>query len=292
MGTNYDIQDIGRRSFIGKILGFSAALGMGLVSFEAYAANKKRLAIILDDAGANKRDTTNILTLKQQKIPITIAVLPKYHNTQQALEALANYNAANIMLHQPMEPQRMHKRGLRIEEDPKAHTGIYLGDSEAQIASTLYRNIASCDDALRKLKSPKRVVGINNHMGSAATADTRIMEAVCTTLKEYERLHGRPLIWVDSNTTPKTVSMGVAKAHGLTAYKSGGFLDTTTNSPKGEQALETILNAAKKLVKGNQDNALLIGHMKNNLTIEAILHIQEILKSKGLPIELVTVSNL
>jgi hypothetical protein len=67
------------------------------------------------------------------------------------------------------------------------------------------------------------IEGVNNHMGSKATADRTLMKLILKKLKK------RSLFFVDSMTSRYSVSAALAQEMGLTYGKRDVFLDNISN---------------------------------------------------------------
>lgn len=107
-----------------------------------------------------------------------------------------------ILLHLPMQPQNYPGT------DP-GRDAILVGMGADEIHARL-------EDALRGLPM---ATGVNNHMGSAATADAATMGLLMQQLAEHD------LIFLDSLTTSRSVAYDVALEHGLPALRNRIFLD-------------------------------------------------------------------
>lgn len=119
-----------------------------------------------------------------------------------------------VLLHLPMEP-----RGFpAVRPGP----GVLLrAQSDEEIERTLESDLDSVPGA----------VGVNNHMGSAATADPRVMRAIMHVLAR------RGLFFVDSRTTDATVGEAEARAAGVLAVSRRVFLDDVASEQAVEKAL-------------------------------------------------------
>jgi polysaccharide deacetylase 2 family uncharacterized protein YibQ len=88
------------------------------------------------------------------------------------------------------------------------------------------------------LDSVPGAVGVNNHMGSAATADPRVMRAVVRVLAR------RGLFFLDSRTTGSTVAREAARQEGVPAVSRRVFLDdVATEEAIGKAVDELVLRA-------------------------------------------------
>jgi hypothetical protein len=99
------------------------------------------------------------------------------------------------------------------------------------------------------LASVPQAVGVNNHMGSRATADPHLMAAVMRSLA------GHHLYFVDSRTTAASVALEAARQQGLPAFYRSVFLDDTETVPYTLGQLRQF-----RRVLENQGAALAIGH--------------------------------
>jgi polysaccharide deacetylase 2 family uncharacterized protein YibQ len=137
-----------------------------------------------------------------------------------------------VMLHLPMEPEASSRVAPGKEE-------ICVGMTSFEIEHILESSLASVPQA----------VGVNNHMGSRATADPRLMAAVMRSLAEHH------LYFVDSRTTAASVALEAARQQGLPAFYRSVFLDDTRSVPYTLGQLRRF-----RRVLQAQGAALAIGH--------------------------------
>jgi polysaccharide deacetylase 2 family uncharacterized protein YibQ len=162
----------------------------------------RRAAIIIDDLGQDVEAARRLLALPY---PITCSVLPYLvHSSSTAEEA--HRAGHEVMLHLPMEPDSAAKPG-----PGEIRVGMRPAEVERIIAEDL--------------SSVPYVAGVNNHMGSRATTDARLMAAVVQVLAR------RRLFFVDSRTTPRSVALDVARRQGLPSFYRSVFLDDTETVP-------------------------------------------------------------
>ncbi len=202
----------------------------------APAPGAARMAIILDDWGRNEGLVADAVAVGR---PLTLSVLPKLpYSARIADEAYAA--GLGVMLHMPMQPKNL-SAGL----EPQT---ILTTTPEPEIARYL-------DEALA---SVPHVEGVNNHMGSAATSDERVMRTVLKYLK------ARGLYFIDSNTISSTVGPRVANETGIRFARRQVFLDNDVSL----DAVKTQLRRAARiaLTKGR---VIAIGHDKK-VTLRAI----------------------
>ncbi|WP_241242988.1 divergent polysaccharide deacetylase family protein [Paenibacillus whitsoniae] len=196
---------------------------------EPQGAPGKKIAIVIDDFGNNMDGTAEMLKLP---IPFTAAVMPFLPSTKQDAQ-LAHDRGLDVILHLPMEPVRGKKSWL----GPGAIT-TDLSDAEIH-----KRIVAAIEDV-------PYAIGINNHMGSKATADERVMRILVDICKE------RGLLLLDSRTTPKSVIGKLAEAKGVPHVGNQLFFDDLyTYSHISKQ-----MTKLKKLIH-DKDSVIAIGHV-------------------------------
>jgi polysaccharide deacetylase 2 family uncharacterized protein YibQ len=101
----------------------------------------------------------------------------------------------------------------------------------------------------KDLASIGLVSGVNNHMGSLATTDPKLMEMVVSDLKD------RGLFFVDSETGPNSVAFQTAREAGMEAARRDVFLD---NESDPEYIKGQIRELIQKALKNGR--AIGIGH--------------------------------
>ena len=215
-----------------------------------------RLAVVIDDAGNNLQELRPFLEFPA---PLTFAVLPQLQHSARAAK-LARSHGHEVILHLPMA----------------AVSGLYPGPgtitaelSDGEIRSLLERNFDSITGA----------AGTNNHMGSAGTADPRIMNAVMAYLAESGKF------FVDSRTTPTSVAAPYAAKYGVPFMQRDVFLDHDRDPAAIRAALRKGLAVARK-----HGHAVLIGHASVAAVAEALFEVYPHLEGRGY--ELVPLSAL
>jgi hypothetical protein len=185
-------------------------------------------AIIIDDMGANLALARQFLSLPY---PLTLSVLP--HLRDSAATAAASRSAGReVMLHLPMQP-------LASSHASAGHGAIAPGMTSLEIDRILASALASVPGA----------TGVNNHMGSLATADPLLMAAV------MKSLAARHLFFIDSRTTAASVAFQEARRQGVPAFYRSVFLDDTASVPYTLEQLHRF-----RQVLEQQGAALAIGH--------------------------------
>jgi len=191
-------------------------------------AGEPRVAIVIDDLGNELAPAQRIAAWPR---PVTGAVLPGLRWSADSARALTQ-GGHEVLLHLPMEPEGYP----RVRPGP----GVILrSQSDAQIADTLASDLATVPGA----------VGVNNHMGSAATADPRVMRAVVRLLSE------RGLLLLDSRTTDATVAERTAAEASVRTVARRVFLDDTITADAVRAQLQELFRRARQ-----EQFAVAIGH--------------------------------
>lgn len=185
-----------------------------------------RLAIIIDDCGQWPDTEHGFIALPAA---LTLSVLPHVrYGTQIAHDADAA--GKGVMLHLPMEP---------LSGADPGPGRITVAMSDDAIAAQVRDDLASVPLA----------TGVNNHEGSRATADDRVMRAVASVLAE------RRLFFIDSRTDSASVAARDTSAAGIPTAGRDVFLDNVADV----DATEAQLRRAAQLAKSH-GSAIAIGH--------------------------------
>ncbi len=187
------------------------------------------MAIVIDDVGYGLTGLKEFLALP---FPLAFSVLPDLPHSREAGRLIVEAGK-ELLVHLPMEPSGGTNPG------PGA---VLTSQSDEEIRLLLERS----------LERLPRAVGLNNHMGSLATADRRVMGVV------LEFLRGRGLFFLDSRTTADTVGPQLAGQLGVSLLERTVFLDNESSAAYIEQALQHGVRAAR--LRGS---AVLIGHVQD-----------------------------
>ena len=214
-----------------------------------------QLAIIIDDCGQWLDTERGVIALP---IPITLAVLPHVHYSKLIAQEAADAGKG-VMLHLPMEPV----------------SHAYPGPGEIKAAMTDDQIVAQTEDDVAQVPLAK---GLNNHEGSAASSDQRVMNDVMGVVKS----HG--LFFVDSMTSSKSVGYTTAQTDGVPNASRDVFLDNQADVAYSEAQLRRAVEVARK-----NGSAIAIGHPKPT-TLAAIKALYPKIQSSG--VEFVLASEL
>ncbi|MCD6459874.1 divergent polysaccharide deacetylase family protein [bacterium] len=192
------------------------------------------MAIVIDDVGNNTKALKTALMIKRH---ITYAVLPKLKLTKKTADILHNEGYV-LILHQPMASIK----------------GIYPGPGSIEKDTPDEQIIALLKDNLSELPW---AVGINNHMGSAITADEHKMEIILNYLKSNN------LIFLDSVTGQSVCSDAASKIN-YPIYKRDVFIDNKADKNYINKQIDQLVRITEKY-----GQAVGIGHFKP-LTMQCI----------------------
>jgi polysaccharide deacetylase 2 family uncharacterized protein YibQ len=215
-----------------------------------------RLAIIVDDLGYDRAAADALLSLG---FPITVSVLPHLPLSAEVAEE-AYRRGDEVMLHLPMQSESETAKTEEVE--------LRVGMNAQQVDSALEG----------MLETVPHAVGVNNHQGSRATADSKLMSELMPDLGR------RGLFFVDSRTLASTVAYDTAERLGVRAASRKVFLD---DSARPEAILQQLELAARDAERDG--SAIAIGHPRPE-TIAALAQGLPRLESRG--IRLVFVSEL
>lgn len=211
----------------------TADSGAGLTEAEgdeeeaAAPAGDRQITLILDDVGFDNQPIEQAAEIDPN---LNFAVLPLVSRSRDAAQFLHDHGF-EVLCHLPMEP---------VDGRDKPGPGaIYSSMTDDEIR----------EQTVKSLESVPYAIGINNHMGSRATSDRRVMTDVLEALPAGS-------VFVDSRTSPKSVALDVAKELRIRTAARDVFLD----DDQSEAAVRRQLNELADLAK-SQGHAIGIGHM-------------------------------
>ena len=184
------------------------------------------IAIVLDDMGLNKKILNEVVQLGG---PLTLSFLSYAPNLIEQT-TIASSKGHELMLHLPMEPLG--------DEDPGP--GALLVDMKnMELNQTL--NLA--------LETFPNFIGINNHMGSRFTANSKLMEFLISSLKK------RGYLFLDSVTTSRSVALKMGRRLSAPVVARDIFLDDVDSEKEVKLRL-----AQTELIAKKTGTAIAIGH--------------------------------
>ncbi|MBB6676880.1 divergent polysaccharide deacetylase family protein [Cohnella lubricantis] len=193
------------------------------------AVPSRQIAIVIDDFGNSMKGTEQMLELP---VHLTAAVMPFLPTTKQDAEA-AHAKGHDVIVHLPMEPVRGNANWL----GPNA---ILTSLPDDEIRRRVEAAIADVPYA----------IGMNNHMGSKATVDERVMRIVLQVCKE------KGLFFLDSRTAWRSVVPKVAKELQVPLIRNDVFLDDVYTAHHVSHQLTVLKEHLAK-----QDSCVVIGHV-------------------------------
>lgn len=193
------------------------------------AKNGAQLIFVFDDGGQNLNHLKPFLQLP---FPFTVAVLPDLaHSVETAAQVRRSGN--EVILHQPMQ-----SISPTVNPGPGA---IKPGMTESEITALMFHNINQIGP----------IAGLNNHEGSAITADAEMMAVVMRVASESG------IYFLDSRTNVETKVPYVAGELGYSYYERNGyFLDNEKTKENALKELRRNLDIANKT-----GSVIMIGHI-------------------------------
>ncbi|MCX5700238.1 MAG: divergent polysaccharide deacetylase family protein [Candidatus Omnitrophica bacterium] len=207
---------------------------------------KGEIAIVIDDWGYS---LNNLSAIEKIKYPLNVSILPNLKYSQEIASKLHS-EGFEIMLHLPMQP---------LEKLPLEKNTISSSMSRDKIIKVIADDLTNLTYAR----------GVNNHMGSKATGDLRIMEAV------FKELKKRNLYFLDSFVNPASVCIELSHKFNYKIFKRDVFLDNVASR-------EYILGQINRLKSKAKSSgfAIGIGHDRK-LTLEVLKEAMPQLAKEG-----------
>jgi len=184
-----------------------------------------RIVLIIDDLGFDGQPLDRVMSLDPN---VNCAILPNSTRASEFAEKL-NARGFEILCHLPMEPRGSEAPG---------RNAILTSMSDDEIARATRENLEAVPHAR----------GVNNHMGSLATTDRRVMMNVIRALPEG-------MYFVDSRTTGGSVAADVAREMNVRTATRNVFLDDVATEAAVRKQLAMLVSAAER-----QGVAVAIGH--------------------------------
>lgn len=203
-----------------------------LIEIESLQKHIGTIVLIIDDFGyRNDLISDGFLELE---VPITCAIIPGHSQSQKFAKKALNAGK-EVIIHMPMESSV----ATSGEEEYKIKIGMTSEEIEWRI-----------NEVLNEIPE---AVGMNNHQGSRATADSKIMSVVASVLKNRDKY------FLDSRTVSNTVGEKSMRAIGVPTASRHVFLDNDSSINKISTQLDELAAFAKKRGLG-----IGIGHARPN----------------------------
>ncbi|AFU19102.1 divergent polysaccharide deacetylase family protein [Actinobacillus suis] len=193
-------------------------------------AHAGKLAIVIDDIGYRMKEDNAIYALPKE---VSVAIIPVApYATARAKKAYEQKR--DVLIHLPMQPKN--------KQQPIESGALMIGASEAKVAQLI--------QAARN--QVPYAIGLNNHMGSGATADRTTMSHLMKVMAQQQ------LFFLDSKTGP-SVAAKVAREYGVKALERNLFLDDSDALSDVQRQFNAAIEYARK-----HGSAILIGHPRKN----------------------------
>lgn len=203
------------------------------------------IAIVIDDF-ADDPIAAHFCAIPQS---LTFSILPRASQAP-ALAERVRTNGHEVLVHLPMEPQG----GASLSAN-----AILVGLDDEEIRRRVRR-------ALRNVPHAR---GVNNHMGSKATANERVMRIVLSELKD------RNLLFLDSRTTASSVAYQLAVDMDIRAINRDLFIDEIADAQTIQEKLWELAAIAAQ-----SGQAIGVGHNRRE-TLIALLAALPQLEKRG-----------
>ncbi|HEV7242586.1 MAG TPA: divergent polysaccharide deacetylase family protein [Thermoanaerobaculia bacterium] len=174
------------------------------------------IVLIIDDLGFDGQPLERLMSLD---VNLNCAILPNGTRAGEFAEAL-NKRGFEILVHLPMQPKGRETPG---------RNAILTSMSDDEIARATRENIEAVPHAR----------GMNNHMGSLATADRRVMTNVLRSMPDG-------MYFIDSRTTGSSVAADVARELNVRTASRHVFLDDIASERAVRRQVAELAAAAEE----------------------------------------------
>jgi uncharacterized protein len=174
------------------------------------------IVLIIDDLGFDGQSLDRLMSLDAN---VNCAILPNGTRASEFAEAL-NERGFEILVHLPMQPKGSEVPG---------RNAILTSMSDDEIARATRENIEAIPHAR----------GLNNHMGSLATTDRRVMTSVLRAMPDG-------MYFIDSRTTGGSIAADVARELNVRTATRNVFLDDVASERAVRKQLAELADAAQK----------------------------------------------
>jgi hypothetical protein len=211
--------------------------------------NLPKICIIVDDFGGISNTLFERFNTLDKEI--AFAVLPGLSNSRYQMQRAVS-SGREVLIHIPMQPENPNEA-----LEPNTITSKM---SDNEIKSQIERWMSELPLA----------VGINNHMGSLATQDERILNNIMMTVKQSD------MFFIDSVTTPFSRAKQVAQSLNVPSGSRDIFLDVPDTSMRtARQKVEEIRRIR------NKDVIIVITHCHTDVKFRQLVHFIDRLKDAG-----------
>ena len=208
---------------------------------------KGSISIVIDDVGNSIEELKPFLRLPGH---VTFAVLPGLPYSSES-SRLAIEAGKDVLLHLPMEA---------LNENPLGPGGITISDDPQKVREIIENDLASVPGA----------IGVNNHMGSKATADASLMSSV------FSALQGKGHFFLDSRTTADSKAMELGHLFDVRVMERNIFLDNVPTADEVRKEFEKGL-----VIASETGSCIFIGHVQNRAVCEVLMEMLPLIEKKS-----------
>ncbi len=206
-------------------------------------------ALIFDDLGTSIKEIKDLYELN---IPLTISVFPE-EKFSKNVAYIGHRCGFSVLIHLPLEPKRPIDSFTNVKE-------TFIGRHHSRRQNQYL---------LRKyLNSLRIAIGVNNHMGSKATEDRKIMSLVLNYLKRDN------LVFIDSRTSLDSIACEVAARIGVRCKTSDGFVDSAGEAAAIREKIQVLIE------RGRQKGKMIIIAHPHQTTLNVLREVMPDLKKQ------------
>ena len=192
------------------------------------AVHAGQIVLILDDVGFDNQPIEEATSIPAS---LNFAVIPRTPQASQSA-ALAHQTGHEVLCHLPMEP-------IGYPRVSPGAGAILTSMSDADIRTLTAEDVRSIPFAQ----------GVNNHMGSKATTDSRVMNEMLRSLPPN-------IYFIDSRTTKGTLGSSIARSLKIRTASRDVFLDDSRREADIRRQLAELA-----AISSRRGVAVGIGHM-------------------------------
>lgn len=178
-----------------------------------------KVALIVDDMGYSLEAINELCSIG---LPLTVAIIP-YSPLASEIATISRQHDLEVILHLPLE-------AVNNNESYDSKGMITAEMSEAEVITILEKN----------LDQVPYIQGVNNHMGSKITADSKLMNII------LEHLRDRDLFFIDSRTTSSSVAYDIAQSLKIPSAYRHVFLDAEPSESYIQGQLAELFRRAQQ----------------------------------------------
>jgi polysaccharide deacetylase 2 family uncharacterized protein YibQ len=195
---------------------------------ESDGKHRGDIVLILDDVGFDRQPLESAMGIDPN---LNFSILPNARQASAFAHRLHG-RGFEVLCHLPMEP-------IGYPRQSPGANAVMTSMSDAEIAKTTRQNVGAVPFA----------VGMNNHMGSRATTDARVMTEVLSALP-------KGMFYIDSRTTSGSVGERVARQMKIPTASRNVFLDDVQEEAAIRKQLAELASTAE-----SRGLAVGIGHI-------------------------------